>query len=87
MQTGQKVIISDVEGPSSYFGNTIDLLSSIHKEYSPATSIPLKTAASLGARFPMVTSAGRIYAVASPKDTVGDKMAKRNFETFQQLME
>lgn len=60
LETGQKVLISDLIIPEAYFGNTIDLQKEIHNFHDDQLGIPLKTAASLSARFPLVTSAGKV---------------------------
>ncbi|MEM8891620.1 MAG: hypothetical protein AAGD28_26820, partial [Bacteroidota bacterium] len=56
LETGQKALISDLKIPKEYFGNSIDLLEEIRNTRQEAMGIPLKTAASLSARFPLVTS-------------------------------
>ncbi len=54
VETGQKVIISSVKLDSTFFPDVIDF----HK--ATGVDIPVKTAASVGARFPYITSAGTI---------------------------
>ncbi len=54
VETGQKVIISSVKIDSTFFPDVIDF------HQATGVDIPIKTAASLGARFPYITSAGTI---------------------------
>lgn len=58
-ETGQKVVMSNLDLSSEYFSNIIELDREIGK-VSPDKGIPLKVAASLSARFPLVTSAGLV---------------------------
>ncbi|MEO1258637.1 MAG: hypothetical protein AAFZ15_07560 [Bacteroidota bacterium] len=60
LETGQKVIISNLTLPVDYFKNIIDLGTEITEGKYPGKIVPLKTAASLSARFPLVTSAGKV---------------------------
>lgn len=59
LETGQKALISDLSLSEKYFAGTVDLGAEITKREAH-TGIPLKTAASLSARFPIVTSAGKV---------------------------
>ncbi|MEZ4686238.1 MAG: hypothetical protein R3B47_09275 [Bacteroidia bacterium] len=58
-ETGQKVLMSNLALSEAHFPNVFDLDGAIHAE-NRAQGIPLKTAASLSARFPVVTSAGLV---------------------------
>ncbi len=59
VETGQKILISAVQTDTTYFKDAIDLLK------ISARDLPLKTAVSLSARFPLVTPGGRIRNYAA----------------------
>jgi hypothetical protein len=55
-ETGQKAITSNLELNTSFFRDDIDVIGKL------GSDIPLKTAASLGARFPVITSGALLKA-------------------------
>jgi hypothetical protein len=82
-ETGQKAITSNLALKSSEFSDDIDVLDKLNSD------IPLKTAASLGARFPVITSGALLKADGkTPLGHILDGGYKENsgIETAWQLI-
>lgn len=80
-ETGQKAIVSNIALNDTIFLDDVDVMNSLGKD------IPLKTAASLCARFPLITSGGLIKTDSSTKGHILDGGYKENsgIETAWQL--
>lgn len=90
LETGQKVVISNLKLSANYFENDIDLLTRLQEAHrkNPAikTGMPLKTVASLSARFPLVTSAGKVVLDGSSFQIVdGGYHDNTGLETLNQI--
>ncbi|MFK7969858.1 MAG: hypothetical protein AB8F95_05795 [Bacteroidia bacterium] len=84
-ETGQKVLMSNLDLSNTYFDNIIDLDAEIAKT-NQNKGIPLKVAASLSARFPLVTSAGLVKLGSSSMNVVdGGYHDNTGMETLVQL--
>ena len=82
-ETGQKAITSNLELNTAEFSDDIDVIARLHSD------IPLKTAASLGARFPIITSGALLKANGeTPLGHILDGGYKENsgIETAWQLI-
>ncbi|HSF44637.1 MAG TPA: hypothetical protein VLA58_01460, partial [Chitinophagaceae bacterium] len=82
-ETGQKAITSNLELNATEFSDDIDVISKLNSD------IPLKTAASLGARFPVITSGALLKANGlTPLGHILDGGYKENsgIETAWQLI-
>ncbi len=64
VETGQKILVSAVRADTTFFKDAIDLLDVSRRD------MPLKTAVSLSARFPLVTPGGRVKSYTATQDSV-----------------
>jgi len=84
-ETGQKVLMSNLDLSNPYFSNIIDLDRELGK-VNQNKGIPLKVAASLSARFPLVTSAGLVKLDSTSMNIVdGGYHDNTGVETLVQL--
>lgn len=87
LETGQKAIISNLKLAPAYFENVIDLSMEIDALENTKKGIPLKTAASLSSRFPLVTSAGKVdFKEQSMNIVDGGYHDNTGLETLLQLV-
>jgi hypothetical protein len=71
-ETGQKTIVSNLTLNDTIFMDDVDVITALGKD------IPLKTAASLCARFPLITSGGLIKTDSTTKGHILDGGYKEN---------
>ncbi len=82
VETGSKTIIASVDFKSSHFANVLD----VHQQTQ--TDVPVKTAASLCSRFPIVTAAAKINSPDTGYGHIADGGYYENtgIETALQIM-